>query len=168
MKPKPKSALKWRIGFAWVFEKAIAWGPPQDIFTLLGRKPKKFGQFIGVVKGVIPVLPFHVPYMWLKHSEAFKKRRFLRKMGFRRGRLPKEQTTLNRLATSRSERERKENSTPKMSWTRQPILVLHKPYKSMKHSRDFKSMEKHHEKNTRGGLAKLSGIFYIMTWSYYQ
>ena len=105
MKTKPESTLTYKIGYAWYFEKANAYASdPRDILTLLGRKPKKFGEFLGVVKCVIPVLPYHVPYQWVVDSKAFRKRRFLRKMGFRRGRLPKEQTTLNRLAIQAREK----------------------------------------------------------------
>jgi hypothetical protein len=94
-KPTPKKKgpprdLEAKVGYAWVFERAVIYGPGpiRESFTavrsLFGMKSKariesRFGRFIGPIKGLIPVDPFYVTYEFLKSTPGYKKRKWMRK-----------------------------------------------------------------------------------------
>ena len=70
------------IGYAFVFENTVMFGQSiQDLLsaTRTKRTRRKHGEYVGTVKGLIPVDPYHVIYFYHKHTEAFKKRQRLRK-----------------------------------------------------------------------------------------
>jgi hypothetical protein len=91
--PRPKKVpreLEAKVGYAWVFEKAVVYGPGslreswRSVKLLMGRKSKKrieskFGRFIGPVKGLLPVDPYFITYEFLKSTPGYKKRKWMRK-----------------------------------------------------------------------------------------
>ncbi|MBA7676505.1 hypothetical protein ES703_84747 [subsurface metagenome] len=86
--------MKVAIGYAWVFERAVVFGSVSDLLSTYNkRKRKKFGSFVGVVKAVIPVDPFHVLYVYLKHTPEFLQRQKIRvqrrKLHIKKGELKK-------------------------------------------------------------------------------
>jgi hypothetical protein len=86
----PEPDLPCEVGYAWFFEKTVIYGSASDVLSVLqSRNAKtKHGQFISVVKTLIPVDPYYVLYTYLHDSSAFAKRqrerKFRRKMGITR------------------------------------------------------------------------------------
>lgn len=73
--------MKMVIGYAWVFDNAVVFGDFSDLLSVTaGRGRRKFGELIGVVKGLIPQDPYHVIYFYYKHSKAYLQRQKLRKL----------------------------------------------------------------------------------------
>jgi hypothetical protein len=60
-----------KIGYAWVFENIVVYGNPLELGT---RIKSQLGEFIGVIKGVIPTDPYFVLYERLKHTRSWRKR----------------------------------------------------------------------------------------------
>jgi len=79
--------LPCKVGYAWFFENTVIYGTIQDVLTVLrSRNAKsKHGQFVGIVKGLIPVDPYYVLYEYLKHSKRFLQRQRERKFRHRMG-----------------------------------------------------------------------------------
>lgn len=64
------------IGHVYCFENIVVYGNPLE----LGKRIKsQLGEFLGIVKGVIPVDPYFVLYERLKHKPSYLKRQKLRK-----------------------------------------------------------------------------------------
>jgi len=60
-----------RIGCAYVFENIVVYGNP----TELGKRLKsQLGEFLGIVKGLIPTDPYYLLYMRLKHRKSWLRR----------------------------------------------------------------------------------------------
>lgn len=87
---EPEPDLPCEVGYAWVFEKTAIYGSAQDMISMLRSRNAKnrHGQFVGVVKTVIPVDPYCVLFEYFKSTAAFlkrqKERRFKRRMGITR------------------------------------------------------------------------------------
>ena len=59
------------IGYAWVFENIVVYGNPME----LGKRMKsQLGEFLGVIKAVMPYDPYKVLYERLKHKKSWLKR----------------------------------------------------------------------------------------------
>lgn len=69
------------VGVAWVFEKGVVYGSPSDLLSTLRSRTAKsrFGEFIGVVKGLIPIDPYYVLYEYLQDSPSFLLRQRIRR-----------------------------------------------------------------------------------------
>jgi len=69
------------LGFSWYFENISIYGSAQDLISMLNnRKAKHYGEFLGVVYGMIPYDPYRVVYQWINDTPAFKQREALRSM----------------------------------------------------------------------------------------
>jgi len=66
------SKLKAAVGYAWVFENIVVYG--SSPLELGKRLKSQLGEFLGVVKCLMPYDPYRVLYERLKHTEAWKKR----------------------------------------------------------------------------------------------
>lgn len=59
------------VGYAWVFSDIVVYGDPHE----LGKRLKsQLGEFLGVIKCVMPSDPYFVLYERLKHTKAWQKR----------------------------------------------------------------------------------------------
>lgn len=66
LQPDQPTPLAGKVGYAWFFENIVIYGDTSAlIHFLLSRKSKNYGEFLGVVKGFIPVDPFYVLYQWI-------------------------------------------------------------------------------------------------------
>lgn len=66
------------VGFAWFFEYTVIYGSPQNIISMFRSRnaKKRHGQFIGVVKGLIPCdNSGRVLYEYHQHHPEFLERR---------------------------------------------------------------------------------------------
>jgi hypothetical protein len=87
-KPESKPLeLPCKVGYAWFFEKTVIYGSTQDVRTMLGSRNAKnrHGQFVGVVKALIPVDPYYVLFEYFKSTTAFLNRQKERNFQRRRG-----------------------------------------------------------------------------------
>ena len=65
----------YELAYAFFFENLVVYGSIHDFLNFLnGSQKKKLGEFLGVVKAVVPRDPYRVAYEWIKHTEGFKKR----------------------------------------------------------------------------------------------
>jgi hypothetical protein len=64
------------VGFAWIFENAVVYGSIADVFSILRSKVhrRKFGNFIGVVKGLIPQDETFILFEYLHHDKRYLQR----------------------------------------------------------------------------------------------
>lgn len=62
------------VGYAWFFENAVIFGSAQDVISMKFGGRKNFGEFLGVVRGVVPQDKFQVLYERLKDTAGYKKR----------------------------------------------------------------------------------------------
>ncbi|MEM3579225.1 MAG: hypothetical protein QXL54_03255 [Candidatus Bathyarchaeia archaeon] len=63
--------MKCKVGYVWVFENIVVYGNPLQ----LGKRIRQqLGDFLGVVKGVIPDDPYYLLYERLKHTRSWKQR----------------------------------------------------------------------------------------------
>lgn len=90
-----KQQLKGEVGHAFVFDNAVVFGGISDLITVTrGRGRRKFGEFLGAVKGVVPVDPYRVLYTYLKDTPAFRRRQAERRL---RRRLKIKRTELRKI-----------------------------------------------------------------------
>jgi len=68
------------IGFAWVFENIVVYGSILDLFSFLRSKvhKRKAGNFIGVVKGLIPYNETFILFEYLHHDKRYLQRMKIR------------------------------------------------------------------------------------------
>jgi hypothetical protein len=60
-----------RVGYAYVFENVVVYDNPMQ----LGKRLKtQLGEFLGIVKGLIPNDPYYVLYQRLKHRSSWLRR----------------------------------------------------------------------------------------------
>jgi rRNA processing protein Gar1 len=92
---------EYRVGFAWVFEGLVVYGSISDLLTFLRSKVhrKKAGNFVGVVKGLIPVNQTFVLFEYLRHDKRFIQRR-------------KERAFYKRMKITRRQRKHQQKLTP--------------------------------------------------------
>jgi len=66
-----KLKITEQVGFAWFFENVVVFGNPLE----LGKRLKsQLGEFLGIVKCVIPKDPYCILYERLKNTKAWEKR----------------------------------------------------------------------------------------------
>jgi len=72
--------IKTTIGLVWIFENAIVYGSVTDVLTILRSKVhrRKFGNFIGIVKGLIPQHSIFVLFEYLHHDKRYIERQKIR------------------------------------------------------------------------------------------
>jgi len=69
--------LRCKVGYAWVFENIVVYGNPLE----LGKRLKsQLGEFLGVIKCVVPDDPYYVLYERIRHTKAWLKRHPQRKL----------------------------------------------------------------------------------------
>jgi len=84
--------IREEVGYVWVFERAVVYGESLlEVIHLEGKK--NFGEFVGLVRGLIPVDDHYVLYEYLKHTHRFiarqKERAFLERIGLSRRKIRK-------------------------------------------------------------------------------
>ena len=79
------------VGYAWFFENIVVFDPrgaSSMLSFLAGSKHKKLGEFLGVVKALIPTHPYYILYEYLRNTKGYKQRqkeaRVLRRLGLSR------------------------------------------------------------------------------------
>jgi len=78
--------MMFQIGFAWCFENAVIFGDAHAMLRCLHRRnaKKRFGLFLGLVKGLIPVDPYYILILDFRHTKGFIERQHLRKLGVKK------------------------------------------------------------------------------------
>ena len=76
---------KYAIGSIYFFENVVVFGNPLE----LGKRIKsQLGEFLGIVRGIMPVDPYYVLYERIKHLPGFLKKqrikRQFKKLGMNR------------------------------------------------------------------------------------
>jgi hypothetical protein len=68
---QPEPDLPCEVGYAWFFEKTVIYGSVQDMLSVLRSRTakNKHGQFVGIVKCLIPTDPYYVLYEYREDSQ---------------------------------------------------------------------------------------------------
>lgn len=68
--------MKTKVGYAYVFENIVVYDPPIELGK---RKKSQLGEFLGIVKALIPYDQYYVLYEWLKQDPKYVQRQEIRK-----------------------------------------------------------------------------------------
>lgn len=61
----------FKVGFACCFENLVVYADnSNDVLRTIGNK--KTGEFLGLLKGVVPTGGYQVPYEWINHTKGYK------------------------------------------------------------------------------------------------
>lgn len=72
------------VGYAWFFENIVIYGDGRAVLHFLhSKKSKNYGEFLGAVKGLIPVDPYCILYQWINAKPTPTIKRYLKRKAFR-------------------------------------------------------------------------------------